>query len=196
METIKIKINNKEYNVLVANTESEKETGLSNIESMNDNEGMLFKYNRPQHVVFWMKDTTIPLDIIFINNDNEVISVKKGIPLSEEYIEEDNVVYVLELNQNSNIKSGDEIEFEDFDDSDVNTEMYVIGSNGKPQYTLVGGERIISRKETKVLIKKAKEAYKSKDNKDYKDLGRYIFNVFEKQDNRSPEYVIQNKKGE
>lgn len=196
MEKIEIKINDKKYDVLVANTESEKEIGLSNIESMDDDEGMLFKYDRPQHVIFWMKDTTIPLDIIFINNDNEVISVKKGIPLSEEYIEEDNVLYVLELNQNSNIKSEDEIEFEDFDDSDVNTEMYVIGSNGKPQYTLVGGERIISRKETKVLIKKAKEAYKSKDDKDYKDLGRYIFNVFEKQDNRSPEYVIQNKKGE
>ena len=196
MEKIEIKINDKKYHVLVANTESEKEIGLSNIESMDDDEGMLFKYDRPQHVIFWMKDTTIPLDIIFINNDNEVISVKKRIPLSEEYIEEDNVLYVLELNQNSNIKSEDEIEFEDFDDSDVNTEMYVIGSNGKPQYTLVGGERIISRKETKVLIKKAKEAYKSKDDKDYKDLGRYIFNVFEKQDNRSPEYVIQNKKGE
>ena len=196
MEKIEIKINDKKYDVLVANTESEKEIGLSNIESMDDDEGMLFKYDRPQHVIFWMKDTTIPLDIIFINNDNEVISVKKGIPLSEEYIEEDNVLYVLELNQNSNIKSEDEIEFEDFDDSDVNTEMYVIGSNGKPQYTLVGGERIISRKETKVLIKKAKEAYKSKDDKDYKDLGRYIFNVLEKQDNRSPEYVIQNKKGE
>lgn len=196
MEKIEIKINDKKYDVLVANTESEKEIGLSNIESMDDDEGMLFKYDRPQHVAFWMKDTTIPLDIIFINNDNEVISVKKGIPLSEEYIEEDNVLYVLELNQNSNIKSGDEIEFEDFDDSDVNTEMYVIGSNGKPQYTLVGGERIISRKETKVLIKKAKEAYKSKDDKDYKDLGRYIFNVFKKQDNRNPEYVIQNKKGE
>lgn len=196
MEQINLEINDKKYNVIVLRTEVEKEKGLQDVVEMDESEGALFVYDRPQHVAFWMKDTTIPLDIIFINNDNEVISVKKGIPLSEEYIEEDNVVYVLELNQNSNIKPGDEIEFEDFDDSDVNTEMYVIGSNGKPQYTLVGGERIISRKETKVLIKKAKEAYKSKDNKDYKDLGRYIFNVFEKQDNRSPEYVIQNKKGE
>jgi hypothetical protein len=42
---------------------------------------------------------------------------------------------------------------------------------------LQGGERIVSRRETKILIKKAKKADKSKDDKDYKALGKYIFKV-------------------
>jgi len=42
---------------------------------------------------------------------------------------------------------------------------------------LEGGERIVSRKETKVLIKKALKANVSKEDKDYKALGKYIFKV-------------------
>jgi hypothetical protein len=54
---------------------------------------------------------------------------------------------------------------------------------------LHGGERIVSRRETKVLIKKAMKARDSKEDKDYKALGKYIFKVFKKQDSREPEYV-------
>jgi hypothetical protein len=54
---------------------------------------------------------------------------------------------------------------------------------------LEGGERIVSRKETKVLIKKALKANASKEDKDYKALGKYIFKVLKGQDNREPEYV-------
>jgi len=53
--------------------------------------------------------------------------------------------------------------------------MLVIGSDGKPQMQIVGGERIFSRRSTKVLIKKAKKADKSKEDKDYKALGKYAF---------------------
>jgi len=42
---------------------------------------------------------------------------------------------------------------------------------------LEGGERIVSRKETKILIKKALKANASKEDKDYKALGKYIFKV-------------------
>jgi len=42
---------------------------------------------------------------------------------------------------------------------------------------LEGGERIVSRKETKILIKKALKANNSKEDKDYKALGKYIFKV-------------------
>jgi uncharacterized membrane protein (UPF0127 family) len=45
-----------------------------------------------------MKNTYIPLDIIFIDDDSEVLSVHKGKPLDETIIEEDSVRYVLELN--------------------------------------------------------------------------------------------------
>nr|DAX09046.1 MAG TPA: hypothetical protein [Bacteriophage sp.] len=57
---------------------------------------------------------------------------------------------------------------------------------------LQGGERIVSRRETRILIKKAKKAYENKD-KDYdrycKALGKYMFKVIRGQDERPPEYV-------
>ena len=57
-----------------------------------------------------MKNTSIPLDIIFINEEMNVISVHKGVPFSEELITEDNVSFVLEVNENSGIKKEDELE--------------------------------------------------------------------------------------
>jgi hypothetical protein len=42
---------------------------------------------------------------------------------------------------------------------------------------LVGGERIVSRRETKILIRKAKKAYDSQSDRDFKALGKYMFKV-------------------
>lgn len=132
-----------------------------------------------------MQDTPLPLDIIFINEDQEVISVKEGVPYSEIPIIEHNVAYVLELNKGSNVSEGDEFEFED----DEEPVMKVLAPDGSTQMELWGGERIISRKETKILIKKAKKANMTQDDKDFKSLGKYIFKVIKGQDNRDPEYV-------
>lgn len=155
-----------------------------------------------------MKDTEIPLDIIFVNQDGVVISVKQGEPLSEEYITEDSefVSCVIELNANSGVKAGDKTdlfeelnnaeieELEEEDETDEHPELgvnrlYVYGSDGNVQAELQGGERIFSRKSSVVIIRKAKKAYVSKEDKDYKSLGRYIFNEMDAQDNRKPEYV-------
>ena len=185
----KVQVGDKTYLVHISYTQQEKNQGLQQTSKLDDNEGMLFVYDEPQEVSFWMKNTSIPLDIIFINEDEEVISVKQGTPMSEESIVESEVQYVLEVNQNSGIKPGDEIDIEDEDDSDDLPKMKVLAPDGTVQMELEGGERIVSRRETKILIKKAKKAYRSKNDKDYKALGRYIFKVFNKQDNRDPEYV-------
>lgn len=203
-ETI-VEIADKKYKVLVAETEEEKTQGLSNVESMEDSEGMLFNYSsNPQgSLVFNTKDMDFPIDIIFINDDDEVVAVEYGEPKSEEVIEciadpDEKLVYVLEVNANSGIQIGDELDFEDDDISDEEVEkMYILGSDGKPQMDLVGGERIVSRLETKQLIKKAKKANKEKTENAYKKLGKYMFKILEKQDKRKPEYVSgPNKKGE
>ena len=154
---------------------------------------MLFVYNKPQTVGFWMKGTLIPLDIIFIDEDQEVISIYQGNPEDKTIVEEDNVKYVLEVNQNSGIEEGDELEFEDSEEDDESDSkqppMQVIASDGSVQMELQGGERIFSRRSTKILIKKAKKAEASKLDKDYKALGRYIFQELDRQDGRKPEYV-------
>lgn len=191
MEKIKISIEDREYTVEVAKTQEEKSKGLQNRKSLGKNEGMLFIYDKPQTVGFWMDKTEIPLDIIFINEDEEVISVYKGKPLSKEIAEEDNVKYVLEVNQGSGIKEDDELEFEeDSEDSDKIT-MKVIAPDGSTQMELEGGERIFSRKNTRTLIKMAKRADETKSDTDYKRLGNKMFKYIKQQNSRKPDYVTK-----
>ena len=194
LKEIDIEIGGKEYDVIVFSTEKQKEHGLMNVREMNSNEGGLFVYDEPQHVDFWMKSTFIPLDIIFIGDDNKVISVKEGKPESEDFISEDNVKYVLEVNQNSGIEKGDELELDDDFDEDAHPELevdklYVIGSDGKPQAELFGGERIFSIISTKTIINKAKRAFIEKTDNAYKSLGKYVFKEMKAQDSRKPEFV-------
>lgn len=204
---IDVQIGEKIFHLMVAQTEEEKETGLMGVIEMDSDEGMLFDYsNDPQpEISFWMKNTEIPLDIIFINQDGVVISVKQGEPESEELITEDSefISCVIELNVNSGVKTGDrtdlftelnDIEDEEDEEEDLHPELnvnrlYVYGSDGNVQAELQGGERIFSRKSSAVIIQKAKKAYASKEDKDYKALGRYIFKEMDAQDNRDPEYV-------
>ena len=181
-----IEIGNKKYNVKEARTEEEKEKGLQGITELPEDEGMLFFFDPPEDVSMWMKGTLIPLDIIFINDDEEVVYVGEGVPNTETQITVQNTAYVLEVNRGSGIKEGDELDFEEEDDAPV---MKVLAQDGSTQMDLWGGERIISRRETKILIKKAKKAQQSKQDSDYRTLGKYIFKVFKKQDNREPEYV-------
>lgn len=186
---MKIEIGDKEYEVKVARTEEEKIKGLQGIDKLADDEGMLFIFDQPQTVGFWTKDTNIPLDIIFIDEDFEVISIYKGMPNSEEVVEEDDVKFVLEVNQNSGIQEGDELDIEE----DSTPIMKVIAPDGSTQMELEGGERIFSRKNTRTLIRMAKRANKSKLDKDYKALGKKMFEYLEQQDNREPEYVELDK---
>lgn len=180
-----ISIGDKDYKVSLATTEEEKSKGLQGVSNLAEDEGMLFEYDPPQTVGFWMKDTSIPLDIIFIDDNDEVISIYQGEPYNEDIAKEDNVKYVLEVNQNSGIKEGDEIDFED--------NIQVIAPDGSVQMIIEGGERIVSRRETVILIRKAKKAEKLKGTDKYqsacKSLGKYMFKVLNGQDSRDPEYV-------
>lgn len=199
---INISIGNKDYKVQVAITQDDQEKGLQGITNLPENEGMLFYFEPPQEVAMWMKGTLIPLDIVFINKDEEVISVVQGEPESEELLYEQDVAYVLEVNTNSGINPGDELDIQDEDnlddednedDEDDENEnlpvMKVLAQDGSTQMDLWGGERIFSRKNTVILIKKAKKADKTKNDKDYKALGRYMFKCIKGQDERPPEYV-------
>lgn len=184
---VDITIGDKKYKVEIADTPEKQKKGLMGRESLPEDQGMLFIYDEPQDLSYWMKDTLISLDIIFIDDDMEVVSVKQGQPMSEEPITEDDVQYVLEVNSNSGIEEGDQLVVEDSDDKEYS--MHVLFPDGSTQMNLKGGERIVSRRETKILIKKAKKAEASKTDGAYRALGRYIFKVLKRQDSREPEYV-------
>lgn len=183
-----IEIGNKKYKVQEARTEEEKEKGLQGVTELPEDEGMLFYFDPPEDVSMWMKDTLIPLDIVFINDDEEVVYVGEGVPNTETQMTVQNVAYVLEVNSGSGIQEGDELDFEEEDEDDAPV-MKVLAQDGSTQMDLWGGERIFSRKNTVVLIRKAKKANMSKDDKDYKALGRYMFKCIKGQDERPPEYV-------
>lgn len=207
MKQINIKVADKTYNVSIAQTEEEKEQGLMGVETLPEDQGMLFDYtDNPQtELSFWMKDTLIPLDIVFINNQGIVTAVAQGEPLSEEQIlceadEDELIFYVLEINVNSGIKEGDKFEMpqeetkdlelvdEEPSDEEVN-QMYLLDPNGNKIALIEGGSRIFSRKNTKVLIKLAKQANRTKEDSDYKKLGKAIFKFLDVQDSNEDEFV-------
>jgi uncharacterized protein len=73
-------IKNKKFTLEIAKTISQKAKGLSNRTSLCNNCGMIFVYNSEGFYPFWMKDTLIPLDMIWINNNNEIVSIYTAIP--------------------------------------------------------------------------------------------------------------------
>ena len=191
MERVIVNIGNKVYKCQVAKTEEERRKGLQNVEHLPIDEGMLFVWGDEETREMWMKDCSLELDIIGINDDDEVNTVYKAIPNDETLIPFPNARYILEVNAGSEISEGDEFEIDDTDDLNKYV-MKVLAPDGSTQMYLQGGERIVSRKETRTLIKKAKKAYANKGG-DYdrycKSLGKYMFKILKGQDNRDPEYV-------
>lgn len=105
-----------EIKVNVAQTVAERNQGLMNVKEMAMNEGMLFDFEVERRQHFWMKDTYIPLDIIFIGSDMKVRNTYEGaVPHSEDRISSIvPVKYVVEVNAGfvklNDIKDGDKIE--------------------------------------------------------------------------------------
>ena len=201
MEQKLVNIGNRTYKCKIAKSEEDKRQGLMNIENLPPDEGMLFVWDEEDTRQMWMKDTLVPLDMIAINDNDEVITVYPAQPKDETLIPFMSTKYILEVNQNSGIKIGDDFEIDDSDDLDKYV-MKVIGSDGGTQFLLQGGERIVSRKETRVLIRKAKKAEAVKNDeaafdKVCKSLGKYMFKVLYGQDHRDAQYVqVPEKKDE
>ena len=191
MERVIINIGNKTYKCRVAKNEEDRQKGLQGIEHLPIDEGMLFVWEDEATREMWMKNNKIPLDQIAINDDDEVVLVYTAQPEDETLVPFMNTKYILEVNAESGIVEGDEFEIDDSDDLNKYV-MKVLAPDGSTQMYLQGGERIVSRKETRTLIKKAKKAYANKGG-DYdkycKSLGKYMFKILKGQDNREPEYV-------
>lgn len=62
----------------VANSLSERVRGLSGRESLAPNGGMLFIFEKTEKPTFWMKDTLIPLDILWIDSNKEIVQIEKS----------------------------------------------------------------------------------------------------------------------
>jgi hypothetical protein len=71
------------FKVDVAATPEQQERGLMFVKSLAGDRGMIFPYNPPQAVSFWMKNTLIPLDIIFIRSDGTIVRITHAKALDE-----------------------------------------------------------------------------------------------------------------
>ena len=73
------------FTVEVAATPAEQEMGLMNRQSLAPDRGMIFPYAPPQAVSFWMKNTLIPLDMVFVRADGTIARIEANTaPLSLE----------------------------------------------------------------------------------------------------------------
>ena len=105
--------------VEIASTEQDRETGLMYRNHLGANDGMVFLFTHPQPLQFWMKNTEIPLDMIFADGKKVVVgTVERAEPYSEQLLSVDgDSQYVLEVNggfcAQHGIKAGDHLQFTD-----------------------------------------------------------------------------------
>lgn len=87
------------FTVEVASNDQERGRGLMFRQSLDPDRGMLFDYKRPRKVAMWMKNTLIPLDMLFIDADGVVSNIReRAVPHSLEAIpSKGRVLAVLEL---------------------------------------------------------------------------------------------------
>lgn len=93
-----------QFNVEIADTNAERVRGLMFRKRLAQNRGMLFIFEDDSVRNFWMKNTLIPLDMIFIDSEGKVVSIQKNVPPCEDgtscpvYSSGVPARYVLEIN--------------------------------------------------------------------------------------------------
>ena len=80
---------------LVADTPAKQERGLMFVTDLPENKGMIFVFDQDQEQAFWMKNTLIDLDMIFIGADKTVTRVAAEMPHSYTYTPDEEVAYAL-----------------------------------------------------------------------------------------------------
>src|SRR6218665_2857644 len=96
-----IRINNQVLDIKIAMTSQEKTQGLCCRDSLPVNQAMLFVYDRPGNYPFWMKDTRIALDMIWISSDKKIVHIEHNVqPASypTSYTSKIPAQYILETN--------------------------------------------------------------------------------------------------
>lgn len=105
----------------IADDEYSTQTGLMYRHSMAENQGMLFVFKDLRQRSFYMKNTEIPLDIIYLNSEKEIVSIQKNAkPFDETSLPSETVSqYVLEVNaglsEKWNLEKNDKIEYTTLD---------------------------------------------------------------------------------
>ncbi|MEQ7873230.1 DUF192 domain-containing protein [Sphingomonas sp. ASV193] len=106
------------FTVEVAKTPAEQEKGLMFRQQMAPDHGMIFPYDPPVSAIFWMKNTYIPLDLVFVRANGTIARIEENaVPLSEDQIPAgEPIAAVLEINGGRSaqlgIKAGDRVSWQ------------------------------------------------------------------------------------
>ncbi len=112
--TVRIQLGKQTFTLEIADTDESREHGLMQRETMPEDHGMIFVFADERPLSFWMKNTSIPLDIIFINGANRIVSIHQMTPFDLSSTRSAAPAkYAIELNQgaaaDAGLKAGDEV---------------------------------------------------------------------------------------
>ena len=115
LPSIEVTIGKERLTLEVADDEAEQERGLMYRRSMPADHGMLFAFKWADVRSFWMQNTLIPLDIVYLDEAAKVLNVEAMVPLDESAVRSDGKAkYAIELNHGAAerlaIKRGDAID--------------------------------------------------------------------------------------
>ena len=107
LQTTKMQIGNKPFELEIANTEESRQTGLMRRDSMPSDHGMIFVFRNEREWSFYMKNTRIPLDIVFVDANGRIASIQQMKPYDLTSISSPvPVKYAIELNKGAAAKAG------------------------------------------------------------------------------------------
>jgi len=115
LPTVPLSINGKKITAEVAATPEQRASGLMNRFSLKPNSGMLFVFERPEPLAFWMKNTYVPLSIAFIGADGRILNIEDMAPHDEaNHWSKGPGLYALEMRKGwfaeAGVKAGDRVE--------------------------------------------------------------------------------------
>lgn len=115
-EVIPIQIAGETFHIEVARTRERQIRGLMSRQSLGEREGMLFVYKEDRRLSFWMKNTSIPLSIAFIDGQGTIIQIEKMKPFDPTTVRSRiSVRYALEILQGTfdrlGMREGDMVVF-------------------------------------------------------------------------------------
>ena len=108
LRTVTMRLGNKDFTLEVADTPDRQRDGLMFRKSMPPDHGMIFVFRGERPLSFWMRNTYIPLDLVFVNVRREVVAIKPGVPLNDRTSvdSEAPASYVIELNRGAAARAG------------------------------------------------------------------------------------------
>jgi uncharacterized protein len=116
LRTVTMRLGDRDFQLEVADTPDRQRDGLMFRKTMPANHGMIFVFPVERPLTFWMRNTFIPLDVVFVNVQRQVVAIKPGRPLDERTsISSDAPAsYAIELNRGAaaaaGLKVGDRID--------------------------------------------------------------------------------------